>query len=95
MDKILLNYLIEHGYANDDIEFLCQVCPGLKIISGERALANIAAVIDAGYPESEIDILISANPGFLLNQPKATANKLAQLDGEIEFVLKENPELLD
>ncbi|GEM_PF-5415790 len=95
MDQILYDYLIKVGYDDDDIKFLCRVCPGLEIISGERALANLAAVVRAGYPESDIDGLISLNPNFLLNNPADTARKLAQISDDIEVALKDNPELLD
>ena len=93
MDKELYDYLTKIGYADYDIEFLCQICRGLNDVSAERAMANIAAVVRAGYPEDDIDGLIAMNPDFLLNDPVETAQKLAYLDN-VEEALKDNPELI-
>ena len=94
MDKELYQYLLSLNFEDDDIKFLCAICPGLEIISAERAFENIAIVISYGYPEEDIDGLISANPSFLLNVPEHLNEALAKLGEDIEEKLKNNPDLI-
>ncbi len=94
MDKKLKNYLLKLGFADDEIEQLCQQAPGLEIIDSERAFKNIAIVISYGYPKVDIDSLIFSNPGFLCNAPDDLDKTLKSFDGEIEDLLKSDPFLI-
>ncbi len=91
MDEILYKYLLSLDLTVDDIKGLCDLAPGLEIISHERAFANIEAVVAAGYPEEDIDSLICVNPGFLCNETEYLAQKLSEIDGDVEEALKDDP----
>lgn len=94
MEQKLHDLLIKIGLLNEDIEFLRTLCPGIDYVSYERASKNLASVINAGYPQTDIDSLIAVNPNFLLNDPEVTRQKLANLDDKVEELLKDNPELI-
>lgn len=94
MDKKLYNYLISLDFDDDDISELVSQVPGLEIISFERAIKNINAVVDKGYPKEDIDFLISANPGFLCNDVNYLNQILDSLGEDIEEKLKEDPFLI-
>lgn len=79
---------------DDDIEFLRTLCPCIDYVSYERASANLALVINAGYPRVDIDTLIAVNPNFLLNDLEVTRQRLANLGDKVEELLKDNPELI-
>lgn len=94
MDKNLYKYLLSLDFTDDDINTLIETVPGLEIISFERAIKNIKIVSGMGYPEEDIDFLISANPGFLCNDPEQLMHVLMQLGDDIEEKLKADPFLI-
>ena len=79
---------------NDDIEVLRAICPGIDYASYERASENLSLVINAGYPLIDVDTLVAINPGFLLNDPMITQQRLVNLGDKVEELLKDNPELI-
>ena len=94
MDKLFFKYLTNLGFETSDINELVEIVPGLDIISYNRVYDNVQAVVDAGFPEIDIDGLIFANPGFLCNDPEYLRAKLVSIGGDIEEKLKDNPYII-
>ncbi len=94
MDKKLSAYLESLGFDDEDIENFELICPELEHVDANSALSCVKAVVDAGFPDYDIDGLIFSNPALLTNNPEQLKKKLASIKGDIETVLKENPELI-
>lgn len=94
MDKKLEMYLKSLFFDEEDIENFEILCPALEFISSENAFKCIKAVVNSGFPESEIDSLIFSNPGFLTKNPEEIKKILSKVSGDIEEILKANPDLI-
>lgn len=94
MDSNLVKYLSDLGFAELDIKLLTKMEPMLNKITYTYALANIALVVNKGYPQDDIDSLIYANPSFLVSLPETLAINLNNISGDIEEQLKNDPFLI-
>ena len=94
MDQELYDFLVKLGFADEDIILLRMDCPGLDIISADRAFQNIKTVVRCGYPQEDLVGLIAANPSFLLNNPQDTQRILLALGDDVEAKLKADPQLI-
>ncbi len=94
MDKNLHLFLNSLDLDDENINILVDICPGLDLVDEERALVCAKVLVDAGYPEYDLDSLICVNPGILLYNPKDLKEKLDTLSGNIEEILKTNPNII-
>ena len=94
MDKNLHLFLNSLDLDDENINVLVDICPGLDTVDEERALVCAKVLIDAGFPECDLDSLICVNPGVLLYDPKDLKEKLSAIQGNIEDALKTNPNLI-
>ena len=94
MDKNLHIFLKSLDLEDEDINVLVETCPGLDLVDEERALLCAKTIVDAGYPECDLDSLICMNPGVLLYNPKDLKKKLSNFHGDIEDILKSNPNVI-
>ncbi len=94
MDAELKGMFNQFGIIDDEINELVNICPGLEFVDYIKARKCVIALIKAGYPESDISSMIYVNPGFMMYEPKDLEIKLSQIDGDVEYKLKENPFLI-
>lgn len=94
MDKNLYLFLRSLDLQDEDISSLTDICQGLDLVDEEKALLCAKAIVDAGYPECDLDSLICLNPGILLYDPSELTIKLQSFDGNIEDILKNNPNII-
>ncbi|MCQ2382090.1 MAG: hypothetical protein MJ054_02180 [Clostridia bacterium] len=94
INENLYKYFTKVGFTDDEIEFLCIGYPELETLSAKQAFTNISILVQAGYPEDDIQTLIAMNPGFLLNEPAELAQKILTLGDDIEESLKNDPSLI-
>ena len=94
MENNVKEILLKYGITNEDFEELEIICPGIKIVDGQRVIKNISLVEQFGFPAFDMDSLILTNPDFILSDPNELAKVLVTLGSNIETKLKENPFLI-
>lgn len=94
MDKNLYLFLKSLELQDEDINSLTDICQGLDFVDEEKALLCAKTIVDAGYPECDLDSLICLNPGILLYDPNELKIKLQSFNGDIEDILKNNPNII-
>ena len=94
MTKKVVLYLKELGLSVDEVESVLNGDAGLNACLDNDIIANIELVISFGYPRSDMDVLILANPSFLLSSRETLEASLKAIKGDIEEALKENPYLI-
>lgn len=91
MDKKLVEFLKGIDFTKDEIDLLVNICPELEIIDGDRAIESANVLVACGYPQDDIETLIRVNPNVLIYDPKDLQQKLINLGGDIEEIIKKDP----
>ena len=91
MENELKLYLKTLDIADSEIEEMESICPGLEFVDSFSALENLKILIDAGYPECDLDSILYINPGILLYSTDYLKDKISSLNGDIETILKNDP----
>ena len=96
MNKNIYEFLKELKFDDGEIETLISAAPVLEELSFEQALANMTAVVSAGYPADDISYIISLNPAFLCRNTTELQQNLTKIaeNGDIEQQLKTDPYLI-
>lgn len=95
MEKDLLLYFQKLGLTNEDIRWMQRSCPGLKMVNSNKAMLCVEALIQHGYPEKDLNWLLTCNPNILMYHPQDLDEMLYQFSElELEHKLKTNPFLI-
>ena len=91
MNKEIYELLKKCDLLDEEIKNCFEICPGLDIVDYSKARNCVIALIERGYPSDDVGLLLAVNPAILLYNPKTLATKLADINGNIEEVLKNDP----
>ncbi len=97
MDKELVNFLSRLDLRKDEIQNIANISPQINDISCRQFVVNCELLTTYGYPETELDTLILANPNIFvkisLDLEQELIN-LSQICGDVETALKKDPYLI-
>lgn len=91
MDEQINKILLALDMSQEEIDNCYTFCPGLDIVDPDKVVENINLLIHHGYPQDDVGILLSVNPGIMMYEPSDLDKKLSSLGPDIEEVLKNDP----
>ncbi len=94
MDKKIVEFIKKYDISDLELEDIKNLSPMLQVTSYEEFVANCKLLSDYGYPKSDLDLLLLANPNIFAKSSKDLEQDLMQLKkkyGDIEEILKTNP----
>lgn len=97
MNKKIYKTLKSYKISELEIKDIVNISPMMDVITYEEFVENCYVLINNGYPQCDLDILLLANPNLFVGSPKDLEKDLEKLKkeyGDIEIVLKENPTII-
>ena len=94
MDKRIISFLQNYDMFWEEIENLLKISPMLDMLEYDEFIKNCSILINYGYPKSDLDALILANPNIFIKSPMELDKEMAILKQkyeDIEEILKNNP----
>lgn len=97
MDKQIINFIKKYDISDLEIENILNISPMMDVLSYQEFCENCRLLHEHGYPVSDIDILLLANPDIFVRSYrdlKSDLDKLQACYGDLENILKENPTII-
>lgn len=97
MDKNLKNLLLSLDLNEIEIDDLENIEPMFIGLTIEEFVENCKVMIDFGYPECDLDVLILSNPNIFVRPKESLIISLTELSktcDDIESALKDNPYII-
>ena len=94
MDSRIIEFMKEYQISDLEIGDLKNIAPMIEVTSYEEFMANCELLAKYGYPKSDLDVLMLANPNIFAMSTKDLEQELCRLQNEcedIEVALKEDP----
>ena len=94
MNKKIYDILKSYELSELEINDIVNISPMMDVIRYEEFAENCYMLIKYGYPDSDLDVLLLANPNLFVGSPKDLEENLIKLKkeyGDIEDILKDNP----
>ena len=97
MDSKIVEFMQQYRISDLEIEDIKNIAPMIDVTSYNEFVVNCQLLTSYGYPKSDLDFLLLANPQIFVMSPKDLKNDLIKLRNEyedIEIILKENPMII-
>ena len=97
MDNKIVKFIKKYDISNLEIKDIINIAPMLEVASYDEFIANCKLLMDFGYPQEDLDILLLANPNIFVRSYKDLKDDLMNLSGkyqDIEMILKQNPTII-
>lgn len=94
MDEKIVEFVKKYEISDLEINDMIAISPMLEVQTFEDFMENAALLVSFGYPESDLDVLLLANPNLFVMSASDLNEELLALKKkgfDIEVILKENP----
>ena len=94
MDERIVEFVKKYEISDLEINDMLAISPMLEVQTFEDFMENAALLVSFGYPESDLDVLLLANPNLFVMSASDLNEELLALKKkgfDIEVILKENP----
>ena len=94
MDERIVEFVKKYEISDLEINDMLAISPMLEVQTFEDFMENAALLVSFGYPESDLDVLLLANPNLFVMSTSDLNEELLALKKkgfDIEVILKENP----
>ena len=94
MDERIVEFVKKYEISDLEINDMLAISPMLEVQTFEDFMENATLLISFGYPESDLDVLLLANPNLFVMSASDLNEELLALKKkgfDIEEILKENP----
>ena len=97
MDKQIIKFIKKYDISDLEIKDIVNIAPMLEVTSYEEFIDNCKLLVEYGYPQSDLDVLLLANTNIFVKSFKDLKEDLETLSSkvdDIEEILKENPTII-
>lgn len=97
MDIEVIKFMKQYQISDLEIEDIKNIAPMIDVTSYNDFILNCKLLMKYGYPKSDLDVLLLANPNIFVMTSKDLERDLKKLQnkfGDIEIILKENPTII-
>lgn len=97
MDSKIIEFIKNYKISDLEINNMINIAPMLKYATYNEFINNCKLLIEYGYPQEDLDLLMLANPKIFARSYKDLMDDLKELSQEyddIEEILKENPTII-
>lgn len=97
MDDRIRNIMYKYKLLDTEIEDILTIEPSFKTLSYEEFKLNCKLLAEYGYPISDLDFLIKANPKIFVLLQRFLRERLENLKweyGDVERILKYDPTII-
>ena len=94
MDERIVEFVKKYEISDLEINDMLAISPMLEVQTFEDFMENATLLVSFGYPESDLDVLLLANPYLFVMSASDLNEELLALKKkgfDIEEILKENP----
>ena len=94
MDERIVEFVKKYEISDLEINDMLAISPMLEVQTFEDFMENAELLVSFGYPESDLDVLLLANPNLFVMSASDLNEELLALKKkgfDIEVILKENP----
>ena len=94
MDERIVEFVKKYEISDLEINDMLAISPMLEVQTFEDFMENVELLVSFGYPESDLDVLLLANPNLFVMSASDLNEELLALKKkgfDIEEILKENP----
>ena len=94
MDERIVEFVKKYEISDLEINDMLAISPMLEVQTFEDFMENAELLVSFGYPESDLDVLLLANPNLFVMSASDLNEELLALKKkgfDIEEILKENP----
>lgn len=94
MDERIVEFVKKYEISDLEINDMLAISPILEVQTFEDFMENAELLVSFGYPESDLDVLLLANPNLFVMSASDLNEELLALKKKgfnIEEILKENP----
>ena len=97
MQQSNMEFLKTFNFTVAEIKTITDICEGVCFVDVSRMIENCKVLVKYGYPRSDMDFLILANPCFLVSDALYLERKIKQIvanGDDLEELLKADPFLV-
>ncbi len=97
MDNKIIKFIKKYDISDLEIQDIINIAPMLEVTTYDEFVANCKLLVEYGYPQEDLDVLLLANPNLFARSYKDLKEDLTNLSNEyddIEEILKENPTII-
>lgn len=97
MDKKIVNFIKKYDISDLEIKDMVNIAPMMEVTTYDEFIANCKLLVEYGYPQEDLDVLLLANPNIFARSYKDLKSDLANLSKkykDIEEILKQDPTII-
>ncbi len=97
MDSKIIKFIKKYDISDLEIQDISNIAPILEVTTYNEFIANCKLLVDYGYPQEDLDVLLLANPNIFVKSYKDLKEDLVDLSykyNDIEEILKQTPAII-
>lgn len=97
MDNKIIKFIKKYDISDLEIQDIINIAPMLEVTTYDEFVANCKLLVEYGYPQEDLDVLLLANPNLFARSYKDLKQDLIDLSTkyeDIEEILKQDPTII-